>query len=396
MTKLEKTLFFLVILFLPTQLGKHFWPNFSYLYSLKIDYFSPTIFLWDLILITLLVIWVITKSGVNKRALFFLLFFLLTQTLSLIHTANLGPGIVRLEQFTLTGLFGLYLASQNFNKLSKILSRILIIPLFFEVFFAIGQFLFNGSLGFWVLGERSFTLSTPAIAKFNWFGQVFLRSYATFPHPNVMAGFMVLIIPLVVYYNHSFNKVIISIGVLGALLSFSRAAILILFVECFYFLRKKIMILALILAILAPFFIVRFNSAFDFDNISLVRREELMQSAVYIFSKNPIFGIGLNNFITQKATDLIAGPNRFLQPVHNIFLLTLVETGLVGFLGFTLILIFPIITLLKHITTPFAKVLLFSWFTIIFLGMFDHYFLTLPQGQRLLFLFWGLSLSVHD
>ena len=33
---LEKTLFFLAVLFLPTQLGKHFWPDFSFVYSLQL------------------------------------------------------------------------------------------------------------------------------------------------------------------------------------------------------------------------------------------------------------------------------------------------------------------------------------------------------------------------
>lgn len=395
--KVSRTLLFLTLLFLPTQLGKHFWPNFSYLYSLKVDYFSPTFFLWDLIFLTLLIIWATTKPRINVRALSVLLFFLLTQVLSLIPAANIGPGLVRLEQLTLTGFFGLYLASQKFSKFSTLLNKALVISLVFEGVLATGQFLFEGSLGFWFLGERSFTLSTPAIAKFNWFGQVFLRSYATFPHPNVMAGFMVLVIPIVAYLNKShLKKIIISVGVLGALLSFSRAAALILLAECFYLLRKKIIILILVLVIIAPLFVVRFNSAFDFDNISLARREVLMQSATHIFLKHPIFGVGLNNFIAQISTDLIVGSSRFLQPVHNIFLLTLVETGLFGFLGFILLLSFPIIMLLKHIVNPFAKILLFGWATIIFLGMFDHYFLTLPQGQRMLFLFWGLSLSIRD
>ena len=34
---IEKWLFGLVIVFLPTQLGKHFWPDWSYVFSLKID-----------------------------------------------------------------------------------------------------------------------------------------------------------------------------------------------------------------------------------------------------------------------------------------------------------------------------------------------------------------------
>ena len=94
--RLEKWLLFLVVLFLPTQLGKHFWPNFSYIYSLKIDYLSPTLYFWDLLVPALLVVWITKKPKVNTLALNLFLFFLFTQALSLIGASNIGAGIVRL------------------------------------------------------------------------------------------------------------------------------------------------------------------------------------------------------------------------------------------------------------------------------------------------------------
>jgi len=37
-----------------------------------------------------------------------------------------------------------------------------------------------------------FTISTPAVAKFDFYGSQFLRPYATFPHPNVLSAFMLI------------------------------------------------------------------------------------------------------------------------------------------------------------------------------------------------------------
>ena len=79
-----------------------------------------------------------------------------------------------------------------------------------------------------------------------------------------------------------------------------------------------------------------------------------------------------------------------MQPVHNIFLLGLAETGLLGFLGLIILITIPIRKIWGN------KKFMIIWGTILFLGLFDHYFLTLPQGYRLLFLMWGLSFSMLE
>ena len=47
---INKILFFLFLLFLPTQLGKHFFLDFSYLSGVRVDYLAPTIYLTDTII----------------------------------------------------------------------------------------------------------------------------------------------------------------------------------------------------------------------------------------------------------------------------------------------------------------------------------------------------------
>ncbi len=88
----------------------------------------------------------------------------------------------------------------------------IIFPLSIGVFYssciAIIQFLLQHSIGgiFWFLGERTFSAFTPGIARiddtvsiFNFHISLFkLRSYATFPHPNVFGGFLAVTLPLIV------------------------------------------------------------------------------------------------------------------------------------------------------------------------------------------------------
>ena len=56
---LSAIFFYLLILFLPTQLGKHFWPNFSYVYGVRIDYLSPTLYFTDILIIGLFLSWIL-------------------------------------------------------------------------------------------------------------------------------------------------------------------------------------------------------------------------------------------------------------------------------------------------------------------------------------------------
>lgn len=393
--KIEQLLFFLVIFFLPTQLGKHFWPDFSFIYSLKVDYLSPVIYFWDLLILGLLLIFFIT-SHFNKLAFNIILVFLLVQAFSLISSDNLGASLVRLEQLIIISGLAVYISSKKLIDIKKPLFWGLVLATAAQSLIAILQFILNSSIGFWILGEREFSISTPAIAKFNLFGAEFLRAYGTFSHPNVLAGFMVISIPLVFYFKRSLlSYFIIFLAALTILLSFSRSSMLIILVQASYILKNKLKVLLLVLFLLLPLIYIRFSSIFNFDSLSLLRREELSEIAITHFLSSPIIGVGLNNFInTTSSSSLIAGPSRFLQPVHNIFLLSLSETGLLGFIGFLIFISAPIIKFFKK--KDLLGVFLFCWLAILFIGLLDHYFLTIAQGQRLFFLIWGLCMLEYS
>ncbi len=402
-TDLESVLFFLVVLFLPTQLGRHFWPDYSYIYSLKIDYLSPTFYFWDALTILLVTTWVLKRPYVNKASWVCLLIFLSSQGLSLISAQNVGAGFVRLEQYFITGIFGVYLSSSNFSKIKMPLYIGSLSALTLESAFAVLQFLKGGSIGVWILGERSFSLSTPSIASFNFYGKIFLRPYGTFPHPNVLAGYIALTLPITVFLSSvikkfvTFKKVALLLAFVSGLLSFSRVSIVLFIAQAFLYFKNKRALLAIFLVILFPIIFTRFNSAFNFDNLSFIRREELAEIALIQLKANPILGSGLNNFINQvSSSSLISGPSRFLQPVHNIFLLTLAEAGILGFLGFLTLLGYPLYKMWHYKKLTYFQYLLMSWEAFILLGMFDHYFLTLPQGQRIFFLVWGLSMLEYS
>lgn len=396
--RLERLLLFLTVLFLPTQLGKHFWPEFSSVYSLKVDYLSPTVYFWDLLVVGICFLGLLLKKPFNRLVLNLFFLFVLTQLLSLIVSQNLAVGLVRLEQYLVAGLFGVYIASSRFSEIKPIIFWGLFWSIMGEAVLAIAQFFKGATLGFWILGERGFSIATPAIAKFDFHGLQFLRPYATFPHPNVLAGYMVISLCVIatILKPISLKIPMIILSVLAGattLLTVSRSALLAGSIFAMLLLSKKgRIVLGIAIIILFPILYTRFSSIFTFDNLALIRREELSEMALTLFSDSPVLGIGLNNFILALSSSLLTGPSRFLQPVHNIFLLMLSETGLLGLLGWFGLLGYPIFRLIKlYPKSPVLKPLLVIFGVIFFLGLFDHYFLTLPQGYRLLFLIWGLS-----
>ncbi|MBI3103471.1 O-antigen ligase family protein [Candidatus Daviesbacteria bacterium] len=420
LANLERTLLFLVLLFLPTQLGRHFWPQFSFIYSLPIDYLSPTLYFWDILVIVLWVVCLFSGKHINRLALTFFYFFILTQTVSLLFNPQaLGVGFIRLEQYLIAGLFGVYIASTKWAVLRAKLYTPLAFAVLFESTLAILQFLKEGTIGLWILGERSFSLSTPGIAKFDFYGREFLRPYGTFPHPNILAAFMVITVVILssLRKQGSINKTanwIPAFAGMTTLLTFSRTAIIAGLASALLILKTRgRLLLLLVIFLLMPILYTRFAAIFNYDQLTFLRREELTRSALELFWKNPVSGVGLNNFIPSLSSELISGPSRFLQPVHNIFLLALSETGMLGLLGwlgllgYPILKQFPILPVGRQISnlacrqTGLKSCLSADrfpiiWGTMLFLGLFDHYFLTLPQGIRLLFLIWGLSLSMLE
>ena len=108
-----------------------------------------------------------------------------------------------------------------------------------------------------------------------------------------------------------------------------------------------------------------------------------------MFLKNPLFGVGINSFLPSLPDFIIQQKTFFIQPVHNIYLLILSQIGIVGF-SFFVFLLFKTFRKILKIKNYLIGILLIE---ILILGFFDHYFLTLQQGQLLFALVLGLSYS---
>jgi O-antigen ligase len=255
----------------------------------------------------------------------------------------------------------------------------LLLAVIFQSVLAILQWLKQGSLfGYWFLGEQPYSAATYGIDKIAWIdGALKIPPLGTTPHPNVLAGF--LVVAMVIGLQSPMTKTLKWLaGILGTIalfLTFSLSGWLAwLLLGIPSLLKKKLWLYYLLVAVVLGVFAK--NLTFLAPDSSFSRRSQLTKIAIEMTKDHPLAGVGLNNFtVAMDDYGYVTASTRFLQPVHNIYLLILSETGAFGVLGFAYLLI------KSKKTLPL--------FILLFLGLFDHYPLTLQTGLLL----WLLTIK---
>ncbi|MCX6729879.1 MAG: O-antigen ligase family protein, partial [Candidatus Portnoybacteria bacterium] len=366
----------------------------------------------------------------------FLLVFVLIALISVFVSSATKISIFRWLKLIEFIILYIYLRkSKEFLGLNSVLSVIFYSGVF-QAVLAIVQFIKQGSIGIKFIEAGVFDPNSSGVANFILGGDRILRSYGSFPHPNVLAGFLLLAIfcGYEIYIRRSnlrrevrsltllFFVVCFLVIIMGLFLTFSRTAItvfgaisLLMFLIEFFKLRKlehteqrlkdgknliKLFVLVLVscllvVAVLFPYIKARFFTI-SLQEQAVDLRFFYNEMAVQMIKEKPVLGIGIGNFVHysqnypvfMRAATKIAGENQneipdwIYQPVHNIYLLIASEIGILGLLmllGFVAIILFK---------GNLIFVSLFFCFLII--SLTDHYFWTLQQGA---IMFWlGLAL----
>ncbi len=382
---LEGLLLLLILLLFPSNLAKHFVLPGSYILGVFIDYLSPTIYLTEILIFLLLLIGFLRRRSkarlpVGKewrgpKTLFWLVFLFLA---SLFPSVLVAPektvAVFRFLELSLWFGFSLWVAATIRWKEHRKLFRFLGWGVVWVSLLALGQFLLQRSVfGYWFLGEPFLAPSLGGVAQGSLLGQEVLRAYGTFPHPNVLGG--VLSVGLIWLFSARFWRSF-AVGVGGVLVSLSRTALV-----------------SLVGGILG---LTLFRGGLGLvllEDLSVSRRWELLQSAWEMFASAPLTGVGLGQFVSNLPHfGLPSGLSLFLQPVHNVFALVAAESGIFALLFFLALFLLA----LRETLRKRRFLLTISLLQLLFLGFFDHYLYTLPQGLFLLSLTLGLSFSSSE
>lgn len=388
--KLNILLFSLFVFFLPTQFGYHFWPDWSLVAGLRVDYFAPTVMVSDILAIALVTNYFLSLRKEDLRharikiskywmAAFGVGVFVL---LNIALSINLPESIykwLKIFEFSLVGFW----VFRNKKLVKQYLPRVLLVGLVYSLLLGAMQIILGRTVGgvFYFLGERSFTASTPGVALVNLFGKNYLRAYASFAHPNVLAGFSLVGLFTILEFekNNKLKWLGGIVAILNIILSFSLGAVigfgitmLIYFLKLYkplsHVYRQIVLCFLLVSIVLMPVSNAMITSEVKVGE-STQKRLELAAIAGEAFASSPVLGIGQGGFISFIPRSSVQNSMWFLQPVHNIFLLVLSENGMIG-IGLFVFILFG----LKIRKYPVGLTMILPVLTT---GLFDHYWLTL-------------------
>ncbi len=309
----------------------------------------------------------------------------------------------------------------NSRRWLAVVAWVLVIGGVLQAAVALGQFVFQHDLGLQVLGESRIAADLAGVAKLDTAAGKIVRSYGTFPHPNLLAAYLAtallawwwLWVRRAASAARIADAALLGIGaalLAGFAVAFSRLGLVALAVGFSVVawrmwavpgLRRRfgrqarlgalfVLGCGLGLVLLLPQWASRI--AIDGREQAVALRVEYVRSAWRMVAEHPFFGAGPGTFaeIAPRFSDQIAEPWQ-RQPVHNLWLLMLAELGAVGFMAFIVFvwrLLRPLAVRAETGEQALAKALAVGLLAALFaFSLGDHFFWTLPQGRMLL---WGI------
>ncbi len=416
---LNKLLLAAFILSLFFSVRRVFFSDAAYLTGAYSDFTSFSLYLSDILLFLLVLF--NAKSIFTRKTTIILLLIVSLLALEMLfqhefRSLRIYFSVKIIELVFVFFLFQIKAVSTNFKKL---------IPLFVGLgavqgLIALVQFTIQGSIGLSILGESSIEPNILNVAKVVARGTKFVRGYGTFPHPNLLAAFLVTGIILNIYLlyknNHKLTKLGYSITLfiqnLGLIIALSRIGFLALAVSSavwFGILVAKVGInkrttwifgvlvisVGVALALFYPYLLPRAT----ISDQAAKERWFYNRLGIDMILDKPFFGTGPGTSVIhmeQYSPSPLEPWQK--QPIHNYYLLLVAEFGL--FIGIYIIgLISSNIAKLGRkvfISDPLKPDWLFK-LTLFSIGLgymllmaFDHYFYTIQQTQLLFWIIIGL------
>lgn len=397
----EKIGLIAIIALIPTQLGRHWWPEWSLVGGIRVDYLSPTLYLIDVVWLG----WTAARMAGGKWREFGVKWWWVA--LALINIAVAGNKWAAVEGWARWWQWWtvIRVAADQRQEVKKALMRIVPFWVLVEAGLSLAQVVGGGNVGgiFYWLGERRFSLNSVGSALWSVDGEEWVRAMGTFSHPNSLAGFTLLLAGWWWSIRDSWRKTRwgLALGVaVGAgmgiimVLTASRTVWVVaagagLWAGIKYGkLKEKIGWTAIVAGgvILLVGVIGREYEMKNFfggwDDGSAQKRLELAGAAKEMIGARPITGVGMKNWWNEQVkTEFRAGGWR--QPVHNVVGLGWAETGLVG-------MVLTLVTIGGWMRNKPRGRWVWALGIIGLTGMVDHYWITLPQNRWL----WGLILAI--
>jgi len=417
---IHQILFFLFTLTIPIQTRIIFNSDQAYIGQYFSYYQAFFLYFSDILLIATIVSWLAFDFPANvlqKRSFRLILAFLALLLVSLFHVKRLALGLYAAFKWLELWLLTLYI-SETFK--TKRQFELLFGTLFFlgtaEAILGIIQFHVQHSLGLTIIGEYIAPLGTLGLATVQHGSEKLIRAYGTMPHPNILAGFLLISLICGFYFvsretrtNKWLAGLMLMLLYFGIFFTFSRLVWFLAlvatvgFIVFSYYKEKKLLFIplfALLISgstIFAAYGSLAAGWAIELpDSQSITLRETFNGRGLSLIQAYPLLGVGPGNYLEalkEKYPNLAAWE---YQPPHNIFILLAAELGILGASLFVIIL-FEIFKPLLNISNQLLSFLVFTAsFLLLIVGLFDHYLITIQQGSLVFFSVLGMLAAMAN
>lgn len=403
---------FLYALLLSTQLGKHFFFPFSYLSGIRVDYLSPTLYITDILSFVLLTVVLLQSWGylihngkkiITKQVYWIVAIGVLICTNYLFSLSKELWIYSFLKGVEWIGVFLFFKKNTKNTHVFQALFWGLLLGAMSQLLLSVYQLSLRHSIQgiFYWFGERRFAIYTPGIAKASLWGHEFLRPYGTFSHPNSLAGFYLLTYAFLLTHPKLTNTLLKAVALIASsalvIISFSRTAIVgyVLINLLFFFREKRTCLICQIAKIGVSLFLVAVSLSISGDVNSMIKRLDFLQKAIAIIVAKPLFGTGIGSYLIAQHTYPQKFSLFFEQPVHNIFLLSIAQLGI----------LLPVVCALWLFSTLNIRIFrahgrqvafFIPFIVVVFTGSIDHYWLTLQQNLLITAVIFGTLIDSYE
>lgn len=425
--RLEKYIFYTLVFLLFCQ-GRIILHSFGPAFN---EWNSIYFYVSDILIIAVIFLWAARKikdgsrNDSEKQLMswkIILIAFLLISCLSLSVSNNFVLSFYGwLKIFQVILLF--FYVAGNFSRLFSLerFWQVFVASAALQSVVAIVQFFKQHSLGLRYL-ESPLGPQIDGVAKITVEGEKLIRAYGLVPHPNILAAILILaIFGLAYLWINSFSqwrywqKVIYAsaLGLIAVALFFTFSRVialvgisLLIFWATVIFFRQKnyrrpilvfagiiIAVFCLLAVIYWPQLAIRYDLGELSSEQALNLRIYYNKIALDLIGNSFILGVGQGNFVWTTSS-LWLLPAWMYQPVHNIYLLIGAEIGILGLVFFIWFLFTLWRRAVKAKISPPANCFVYIFYFIIIVGLLDHFWWDLQQGQIMFWLFLGILASL--
>ena len=403
--KISKFLLLLIIFLIPLQ-TRYIFEIFK-INNQYFEYGNISIYIIDILILFYILFNIknLVKILKNKNNLKFILLFLLIFIILLSMNNNIISLYLIIRIFYLI-IFFIILFFEKINKEKIYLTIIYSSTL--QAIISILQFYKQSIISNKYLGLASKFASDlgPSIIEGN--GLRILRGYGFFTHPNILGFYLIIGTILLIYFIFKNNKYknlyyfLFGLNIICIIFSFSRLIYIFLLITIFFSfilykknIKEKIVILIICFSLILinlSFIKIRINTDSRL-NINSNKERVLEYNNFNLKDFNVIKGVGIRNYtfyILDRFPDIKIWE---LNPIHNIYLLSIIESGILLSLLFFILLFFPYYLFFKNIKKQNIDniILIFIYSLFLIDGFFEHFIITENFGL----LFFGLFYSIY-